>query len=72
MPLRRTKRSNGRQRPRWKDGSHELVENTHANESRCDEVVFEANLQTEPPVDVPQLLKWSYENISVRFGSTSE
>jgi len=38
------------------------VENTHANESRCDEVVFEANLQTEPPVDVPQLLKRSYEN----------
>jgi hypothetical protein len=62
MSLRRTKRSDGRQRPRWKDGSHELVENTHANESRCDEVVFEPNLQTEPLVDVPQLLKRNHEN----------
>ncbi len=61
-PLRRTKRSDGRQRPRWKDGSHELVENTHANESRCNPVVFNPNLQTEPLVDVPQLLKRSYEN----------
>ncbi len=55
-------RRDGRQRPRWKDGSHELVENTHADESRCDEMVFEPNLQTEPLVNVPQLLKRSHEN----------
>jgi hypothetical protein len=61
MPLRRTKRSNGRQRPRWKDGSHELVENTHANESRCDEIALEPNRQTEPLVSALQLLKRSRE-----------
>jgi hypothetical protein len=44
------------------DPTHELVENTHANESRCDEVVFDPNLQTEPLVDVPQLLKRNHEN----------
>ncbi len=36
-------RRDGRQRPRWKDGSHLAVENTHANESRCNEIVLEAN-----------------------------
>ncbi len=61
MPLRRTQRSDGRQRPRWKDGSHELVESTHATESRC-EVAFEPNLQTEPLVDTSQLLVRSQEN----------
>ena len=34
MPLRRTERSDGRKRPRWKDGSHISVENRHASESR--------------------------------------
>ena len=61
MPLRRTKGSDGRPRPRWKDGSHVLVENTHANESRC-EVALELNLQTEPLVEAPQLLKRSDEH----------
>ena len=61
-PLRRTKRSNGRPRPRWKDGSHGFVESTHANESRCDEIALEPNRQTEPLVTVPQLLTRSDEN----------
>jgi len=67
MPLRRTKRSDGRQRSRWKDGSHETVESTNANESRHDEVAFEANHQTESLVDTPPMLGWSCEpNVSSR------
>ena len=62
MPLRRTQRSDGRQRPRWKDGSHGFVESTHANESRCDEIALESNRQTEPLVTVPPLLERSHEN----------
>jgi hypothetical protein len=62
MPLRRTQRSDGRQRPRWKDGSHDTVENTNAKESRCDGIALEPNRQTEPLVTVPQLLKRSHEN----------
>ena len=62
MPLRRTKRSNGRPRPRWKDGSHVHVENTHANKSRCNEVALESNRRTEPLVTVPLLLERNHEN----------
>jgi hypothetical protein len=62
MPLRRTQRSDGRQRPRWKDGSHVTVENAHANESRCDGIALEPNRQTEPLVTVPPLLERSHEN----------
>ena len=62
MPLRRTQRSDGRQRPRWKDGSHGFVESTHANESRCDEIALEPNRQTEPLVTVPPLLERSHEH----------
>jgi hypothetical protein len=62
MPLRRTQRSNGRPRPRWKDGSHFTVENTRANKSRCNEIALEPNRQTEPLVTVPQLLTRSDEN----------
>jgi hypothetical protein len=62
MPLRRTQRSDGRQRPRWKDGSHVTVESTHANESRCDGIALEPNRQTEPLVTVPPLLERSHEN----------
>ncbi len=61
MPLRRTKRSDGRQRPRWKDGSHVHVENTYANESRC-EVVLEPNHQIERLVTVPLPLKRTHEH----------
>jgi hypothetical protein len=61
-PLRRTKRSDGRQRPRWKDGSHVTVESTHANESRCNEIALEPNHQNEPLVTVLQLLKRNHEN----------
>ncbi len=60
MPLRRTKRSDGLQRPRWKDGSHDPVENKDAKESQC-EVAFKLNLQTEPLVNAPHLLAWSHE-----------
>jgi hypothetical protein len=62
MPLRRTKRSDGQKRPRWKDGSHVYVESTHANESQCDEVALEPNLQTEPLVELPPLLGRTYEH----------
>ncbi len=62
MPLRRIKRSDGRQRPRWKDGSHLAVENTHANESRCNEIALEPNPQTERLVTVPQLFRRSDEH----------
>ncbi len=62
MPLRRTKRSNGRPRPRWKDGSHELVESTHANEPRYDEIAIEPNQLIEPLVTTPLLFQRSNEN----------
>ncbi len=55
-------RRDGRQRPRWKDGSHLAVENTHANESRCNEIVFEANHPAEPLVTAPQLFHRSHEH----------
>ena len=62
MPLRRSKRSDGRPRPRWKDGSHEHVENKHANESRTDEIALELNHQTESLVTTPLLFQRNYEN----------
>ena len=62
MPLRRTKRSDSRQRLRWEDGSHLAVENTHANESRCNEKVLEANHRIEPLVTAPLLFQRSHEN----------
>ena len=61
MPLRRTKRSDGRQRPRWKDGSHANVENTDANQSRCDGPAFEPNTLSEPLERVRSLLGLNYE-----------
>ncbi len=61
MPLRRTKRSDGRQRPRWKDGSHANVENTDADQSRCDGLAFEANTLSEPLERVQSLLGLNYE-----------
>ena len=33
MPLRRTERSDGQKRPRWKDGSHARVKNSNATRS---------------------------------------
>ena len=62
MPLRRTKRSDGQKRPRWKDGSHVYVESTHANESQCDEVALEPNPPTEQLVEIPQLLQRNHEH----------
>ena len=62
MPLRRTKGSDDRPRPRWKDGSHDPVESTHTNASRCDGAALEPNPQTEPLVDAPQLLERSHEH----------
>jgi hypothetical protein len=62
MPLRRTEGSDGRQRPRWKDGSHDPVESTHANHSRCDQIVLEPNPRTEPLVTAPPLLGRSHEH----------
>ncbi len=61
MPLRRTKRSDGLQRPRWKDGSHDPVENKDAKESQC-EVALEPNHQIELLVTVPLPLKRTHEH----------
>ena len=67
MPLRRTKRSDGRQRPRWKDGSHANVENTDAEQSRCTELDFELNLLNEPFKRVRLMLGSNPErNVSTR------
>ena len=50
MPLRRTKRSNGRQRPRWKDGSHLAVVTRAARSSpRHATVRTTVTDQREPP-----------------------
>jgi hypothetical protein len=57
MPLRRTKRSDGQKRPRWKDGSHDPVESTRANESRSKTVAIEPSPETEQRVGVAQLLQ---------------
>ena len=67
MPLRRTKRSDGRHRPRWKDGSHANVENTYAEHSRCDGLAFEPNPTNEPLEKVQSLLELNDElNVSTR------
>ena len=67
MPLRRTERSNGRPRPGWQDGSHGLVESTHANESRYDEIALESNQRIGQLVTTPLLFQRSNENnISTR------
>jgi hypothetical protein len=56
-----------RQRPRWKDGSHDCVENTDAYESRSDEIALEPRTRTEQLVDAPLLLERSHEqNVSSR------
>src|SRR5437867_1323288 len=56
MPLRRTERSDGRTRPRWKDGSHvHDVESTRAHESRRITVASERTL-IERLVVMPWLL----------------
>ncbi len=55
-------RRDGRQRLRWKDGSHLAVENTHANESRWNEIVLEANHRIEPLITVPQVFQRSHEH----------
>jgi len=61
MPLRRTKRSDGRPRPRWKDGSHELVENKNANKSQLNGIALEANRPTELLVATSPLFRRSHE-----------
>ena len=67
MPLRRTKRSDGHQRPRWKDGSHAKVENTDAEQSRCDGLAFELNFLSEPLKRVRLMLGPNHErNVSTR------
>ncbi len=67
MPLRRTKRSNGQRRPRWKDGSHVHVENTDAEQLRCDGLAFAPNTLNEPLENVQSLLELNDElNVSTR------
>ncbi len=60
-------RRDGRQRSRWKDGSHDLVESTDANDSRRDGLTPEPIPRTEPLVTVLPLLGWNHERkISTR------
>ena len=67
MPLRRTERSDGRKRPRWKDGSHAKVENTDAEQSRCDGLALEHDTLDEPLECVQSLLELNHElNVSTR------
>ena len=67
MPLRRTKRSDGRKRPRWKDGSHLAVENTDAEHSRCNGLAIDQNTLNEPLEKVQSLLELNHElNVSTR------
>ncbi len=61
MPLRRTKRSDGRQRPSWKDGSHFVVENTGAEQSRCDGLALQSNTRNESLEAVQLLLELNDE-----------
>src|SRR5437867_8584075 len=64
MPLRRTERSDGRTRPRWKDGSHvHDVESTRAHESRRITVASERTL-IERLVLMPWLLPRDHEQQS--------
>jgi len=67
MPLRRAKRSDGRHRPRWKDGSHAKVENTDAEQSRCDGLALQSNTRNEPLETLQSLLELNDElNVSTR------
>jgi hypothetical protein len=61
MPLRRTERSDGPKRPRWKDGSHAKVENTDAERSRCDGLALEHETLDEPLESVQSLLELNHE-----------
>jgi hypothetical protein len=61
MPLRRTERSDGPKRPRWKDGSHAKVENTDAEQSRCDGLALEHEPLDEPLESVRSLLELNHE-----------
>ena len=61
MPLRRTERSDGPKRPRWKDGSHAKVENTDAERSRCDGLALEHDTLDEPLESVRLLLELNHE-----------
>jgi len=62
MPRRSSKRSDGRHRPRWKDGSHFLVENTDAEQSRCDGLTLQSNTRNEPLETVQLLLELNHEH----------
>ena len=50
MPLRRTQQSDGLRRPRWKDGSHVLVESPHAHRSPSTVTAAEVDPETEGPI----------------------
>ncbi len=62
MPLRRTKRSDGPLRPRWKDGSHVQVENSNAEQSQRRVTVNRAQSEPESLVNVSLLLQRNHEN----------
>ena len=68
MPLRRTKRSDGRLRPRWKDGSHVHVEGTNAEQSPRRVTVDDATPKPESLVDVLLLLQRGHESHELTRG----
>ena len=57
MPLRRTERSDGRVRPRWKDGSHVCVENTSAEKSPCAVIAPGIRSDTQLLVEISSSLR---------------
>jgi len=52
---------------RWKDGSHFVVENANAEQSRCDRFVLELKTRNESLEKVQSLLELNHElNVSTR------
>ena len=68
MPLRRTKGSYGRNRPRWKDGSHIHAENTKAEESRRRATVYRVTTKCEPLVGFLLMLLRDHEGYELTRG----
>ncbi len=57
MPLRRTERSDGQKRPRWKDGSHACVKNSTAKRSPSTGADSIVRFPTESPKTFVSLLR---------------
>ncbi len=71
-PSEEPKEAIARQRPRWKDGFHDLVESLCANQSRRDGLAFSRSTLSESLVDISQLLERSHEPEAVRRRNYSD